>query len=117
MLLHPPPGAFQAACRIAIFAAVDAGVIHPNIYALNTAAFPPLSRIFLKIQLIADQIVDLFFVNTGSMLNSQSAQVHLFRTGIERQAIFFANPRQSFRQSHYILRLHLQVRGCPYRNR
>ena len=73
MLLHPPPGAFQAACRIAIFAAVDAGVIHPDIYTLNTAAFPPLSCILLKIQLIADQTVDLFFVNTGSMLNSQSA--------------------------------------------
>ena len=52
---------------VTISAPVDTRIIHPDIYTLDAPALFSLSGIFLKIQLITDQIIDLRLINTGAM--------------------------------------------------
>ena len=81
--------------------------------ALHAAAFSPLSCVFLHIQLVSRDLMNLIFIYTGPVADPVPLQIQLFRTAVKRKLIFARNPSKPRCKILNVLCLQLAKRASP----
>ena len=98
--------AFFVEVGVAVEAAVAAGVVLSDIYALHTAAFCALVFILLRIQRPADKLLYPRRVNAAAVTDTILRQVRRLRTGADTESVRLRTPGEACRHLLHLFRNH-----------